>query len=80
MRLPEATTDKPGLFETANRGTNFLDEVGELTLPIQVKLLRVVQERTFRALGGTEEKSIDVRLIAATNKDLEAEVMSGRFR
>jgi two-component system response regulator PilR (NtrC family) len=63
-----------------NRGTIFLDEIGELSPPIQVKLLRVLQERTYRALGSTEERSIDVRIIDATNKNLEDEVMAGRFR
>ena len=75
-----AATDKEGLFEVADGGTVFLDEVGELTPAIQVKLLRVIQERTFTAVGGTEEKSVDVRLISATNKDLENEVIHGRFR
>jgi two-component system response regulator PilR (NtrC family) len=75
-----AGTDKDGLFDAAEGGTVFLDEVGELTPAIQVKLLRVVQERTFTAIGGTEEKSIDVRLISATNKDLEAEVINKQFR
>jgi two-component system, NtrC family, response regulator PilR len=75
-----AAADKEGLFEVADGGTVFLDEVGELTPMIQVKLLRVIQERTFTAVGGTEEKSVDVRLISATNKDLENEVIHGRFR
>ena len=75
-----ATTDKEGLFEAADGGTVFFDEVGELPPAIQVKLLRVIQERTFVAVGGTEEKSVDVRFISATNKELEEEVMDGRFR
>jgi two-component system, NtrC family, response regulator PilR len=75
-----ASTDKEGLFEVAHGGTVFLDEVGELTPAIQVKLLRVIQERTFTAVGGTEEKSVDVRFISATNKDLENEVINGKFR
>jgi two-component system response regulator PilR (NtrC family) len=75
-----AGTDKDGLFDAAEGGTVFLDEVGELTPTIQVKLLRVIQERTFTAIGGTEEKSIDVRLISATNKDLETEVINKQFR
>jgi two-component system, NtrC family, response regulator PilR len=75
-----ATTDKDGLFDVADGGTVFLDEVGELTPAIQVKLLRVIQERTFTAVGGTEEKSVDVRFISATNKDLESEVINGKFR
>ena len=75
-----ATRDKDGLFDIAHGGTVFLDEVGELTAAIQVKLLRVIQERTFTAVGGTEEKSVDVRLISATNKDLEKEVIEKNFR
>jgi two-component system, NtrC family, response regulator PilR len=75
-----AVTDKEGLFGLADNGTIFLDEVGELSPAIQVKLLRVIQERSFTAVGGTEEKSIDVRIISATNKDLEEEVIQKRFR
>lgn len=75
-----ATMDKEGLFDVADGGTVFLDEVGELTPPIQVKLLRVIQERTFTAVGGTEEKNVDVRFISATNKDLEKEVIDNKFR
>ncbi|MEW6264426.1 MAG: sigma 54-interacting transcriptional regulator [Thermodesulfobacteriota bacterium] len=75
-----AAVDKPGLFELAHKGTIFLDELAELSLPMQVKLLRVVQDKTYRAVGGTQEHTLDVRFIAATNKDLEAEVMAGRFR
>ncbi len=75
-----ATGDKAGFFDAADGGTVFLDEVGELTPSIQVKLLRVIQERTFTAIGGTEEKSVDVRFISATNKDLEREVIEERFR
>jgi len=75
-----AATDKEGLFDVADGGTVFLDEVGELTPAIQVKLLRVIQERTFTAVGGTEEKSVDVRFISATNKNLEDEVINGKFR
>jgi len=75
-----ASTDKEGLFDVADGGTVFLDEVGELTPAIQVKLLRVIQERTFTAVGGTEEKSVDVRFISATNKNLEDEVINGKFR
>jgi two-component system, NtrC family, response regulator PilR len=75
-----ATADKEGLFDVADGGTVFLDEVGELTPSIQVKLLRVIQERTFTAVGGTEEKNVDVRFISATNKDLETEVINKNFR
>ena len=75
-----AVSHKEGLFEVADTGTIFLDEVGELTQAIQVKLLRAIQERTFKRVGGTEDISVDVRIIAATNKDLEREVISGHFR
>jgi two-component system response regulator PilR (NtrC family) len=75
-----AHADKEGLFEVAEGGTIFLDEVGELTPAIQVKLLRVIQDRTFTAVGGTEEKMVDVRFISATNKDLEEEVLAKKFR
>jgi len=75
-----AAADKEGLFDVADGGTVFLDEVGELTPAIQVKLLRVIQERTFTAVGGTEEKSVDVRFVSATNKDLEEEVINNNFR
>jgi two-component system response regulator PilR (NtrC family) len=75
-----AVTDKQGLFDAAHGGTVFLDEVGELPPTIQVKLLRVIQERTFVAVGGTEEKKVDVRFISATNRDLEEAVMNGKFR
>jgi DNA-binding NtrC family response regulator len=75
-----AVANKPGLFETANGGTIFLDEIGEMPLSIQSKLLRVLQERTFRRVGGTEMKKSDVRVIAATNRDLDAERRAGRFR
>ena len=75
-----ANTDTPGLFEQANKGTIFLDELGELTIPMQVKLLRVIQEKTYRAVGGRREHTLDVRFISATNKNLETEVMGARFR
>jgi two-component system response regulator PilR (NtrC family) len=75
-----ALTDKEGLFDAADGGTVFFDEVGELPPTIQVKLLRVIQERTFTAVGGTEEKTVDVRFISATNKDLEGEVINDKFR
>jgi two-component system response regulator PilR (NtrC family) len=75
-----ATSDKEGLFDVADGGTVFFDEVGELTPAIQVKLLRVIQGRTYTAVGGTEERSVDVRFISATNKDLESEVIKEKFR
>ena len=75
-----ALHDKKGLFEIANNGTLFLDEIGELGMPLQVKLLRAVQEKAFKPLGGTEEIYLDVRIISATNKRLEQEVVEGRFR
>ena len=75
-----ATSDKKGLFEEAHKGTIFLDEIGELSLPIQVKLLRAVQEKVFKAVGGTEDISVDMRILSATNKNLEKEVIAGNFR
>ena len=72
--------DKAGLFEVARGGTIFLDEIGDLPALLQVKLLRVVQEKTFRRVGGTEEKKVDVRIISATNKNLEEKVKDGSFR
>ena len=75
-----ATQDKKGLFETADKGTIFLDEIGELGLPIQVKLLRAVQERVFKPVGSNEDVSVDIRIISATNKKLEEEVIAGNFR
>lgn len=75
-----AYSTKPGRFELAHRGTLFLDEVGEMTPEMQVKLLRVLQEKTFERVGGIKTLSSDVRLIAATNKNLEEEVRKGRFR
>jgi transcriptional regulator with PAS, ATPase and Fis domain len=71
---------KKGRFELAHGGTLFLDEIGEISLATQVKLLRVLQERSFCRLGGTEVVEVDVRLIAATNRDLEAEIKGGTFR
>jgi two-component system response regulator PilR (NtrC family) len=75
-----ATQDKAGLFQEAHRGTIFLDEIGELSLPIQVKLLRAVQEKTVRPVGGTEDVAVDIRILSATNKQLEKEVIAGKFR
>ena len=75
-----AVADKAGLFETANGGTLFLDEVGELPLSIQVKLLRAIQERVIRRVGGVDDTKINVRIIAATNRDLGTMVEEGTFR
>ncbi len=75
-----ADSMKKGRFELADKGTLFLDEIGELTMPLQVKLLRVLQEKTIERVGGTTPISVDFRLIAATNKNLEEEVKNGRFR
>jgi DNA-binding NtrC family response regulator len=71
---------KHGLFEVADRGTIFLDEIGEVTPPLQVKLLRVLETGVFRHVGGTSDVSVDVRVIAATNRDLEAMMRTGAFR
>lgn len=76
----DANRDKPGLFQEADGGTIFLDEIGELPLQLQVKLLRVLQEHTIRPVGSEELRPIDVRIIAATHRDLEDDVMTGRFR
>lgn len=75
-----AVTDKRGLLETAHKGTVFLDEVGEIPVAIQAKLLRFLQERELRRVGDTDQKAIDVRIIAATNKHLEREMELGNFR
>src|SRR5690349_14078298 len=75
-----ATDTRPGLFEYANGGTVFLDEIGETSLPMQAKLLRVVQNREIQRVGSPEVKKVDIRLVAATNRDLRAEVLAGRFR
>jgi DNA-binding NtrC family response regulator len=75
-----ATSTKPGKFELADKGTLFLDEIGDVPPAIQVKLLRVLQEREFERLGGTRTLKVDVRLIAATNRDLRAALEEGTFR
>src|SRR5262249_38862695 len=75
-----ATTTKKGLFEVADGGTIFLDEIGETSPAMQIKLLRVLQERRIRRVGGTEEIDVDVRVITATNQDLEQMVRERRFR
>jgi len=75
-----AYTDKQGLFEMARGGTILLDEIGELPPVLQVKLLRVVQEKTFRRIGGAEDIKVDVRIISATNQNLEEKVKKGEFR
>ncbi|HYV67602.1 MAG TPA: sigma-54 dependent transcriptional regulator, partial [Myxococcales bacterium] len=75
-----AQTDKEGLFQSAEGGTLFLDEIAELGTPLQVKLLRAIQDRRIRPVGGTEDVEVDVRIVAATNRDLPAEVRAGRFR
>ncbi len=75
-----ATGDKAGLFEQADGGTLFLDEVGEMPLALQVKLLRVLQEEEIRRVGASVSSRIDVRIVSATSRDLEADVQAGRFR
>jgi len=76
----DAVKDKPGRFDEADGGTIFLDEIGELPLSLQVKLLRVLQEEEIAPLGGLGSKTVDVRVLAATSKDLQKEVQEGRFR
>lgn len=71
---------RKGRFELADHGTLFLDEIGEMALSLQAKLLRILQEKTFQRVGGTQEQKVDVRIVAATNKDLKEEVEAGRFR
>ncbi|MBF4509472.1 MAG: sigma-54-dependent Fis family transcriptional regulator [Aeromicrobium sp.] len=75
-----AMTAKPGRFEMANGGTLFLDEIGDISLAVQVKLLRVLQERTFERLGGTKSIEVDVRVVSATNRDLQQLIADGTFR
>lgn len=74
------TTGKPGLFEVADKGTIFLDEIGEMGITLQAKLLRILQERQFKRVGGINDIKIDVRVIASTNRNLEEEVESDNFR
>jgi DNA-binding NtrC family response regulator len=76
----DAKKQKKGLFEEAQGGTVFLDEVGEMPLTIQTKLLKVLEQKTLRRLGGTQEIKLDVRIISATNRELEKEVKDGKFR
>ena len=76
----DARQQKRGLFETADGGTIFLDEIGEMTPALQAKLLRFLEEKTFKRVGGLADMRVDVRVIAATNRDLEAEVKAGKFR
>lgn len=75
-----ANADKKGLFEIADKGTLFLDEIGEISIPIQVKMLRAVQEKIIRPVGSNENIAVDIRIISATNKNLEEEVIEGNFR
>ena len=75
-----ATSLKRGRFELANGGTIFLDEIGEIDQNVQIKILRVLQDKRFERVGGEETLEVDVRVIAATNRDLEAEIAAGRFR
>jgi DNA-binding NtrC family response regulator len=76
----DARQQKRGLFETADGGTLFLDEIGEMTLALQSKLLRFLEEKTFKRVGGLADIRVDVRVIAATNRDLEVDVKAGKFR
>ena len=75
-----AVADKPGRFEQANGGTIFLDEIADMSLKTQAKVLRVLQEQVMERVGGTQRIKVDVRVLAATNKDLTAEIRAGRFR
>src|SRR5436305_789964 len=75
-----AVADRRGKFETADGGTLFLDEIGDMSLKTQAKVLRVLQEQTMEPVGGTARVKVDVRVLAATNKDLHAEIKTGNFR
>ena len=72
--------EKKGLFELSNGGTMFLDEIGDMKMAMQAKLLRVLQEKNFKRVGGTKQINVDVRIVAATNKDLEQAIAEGQFR
>ena len=76
----DARMQKRGLLESADGGTVFLDEIGEMVPALQAKLLRVLEEKSFKRVGGSADIRVDVRVIAATNRNLEEEVASGRFR
>ena len=76
----DAISEKVGLLELANKGTLFLDEIGEMSLPVQVKLLRVLEKMSFRRVGGIKDITVDVRILAATNRDLKNAVTEGTFR
>lgn len=75
-----ATHDQPGKFQLANKGTIFLDEIGDMSLDLQVKLLRVIQEREFTPVGASRPTSVDVRIVAATHRDLQKMIAEGKFR
>src|SRR5439155_19721707 len=75
-----AVRQKPGRFEDADGGTIFLDEIGELPMPLQVKLLQVIEEKTFTHVGGNAPITVDLRILAATNRDLEEMVRARQFR
>jgi len=75
-----AVNEHPGLFRAAHGGTLFLDEIGDMPMPVQVKLLRVLQERRVRPVGSTSSEAVDVRIISATNRDLERDMREGLFR